>query len=157
MKIRTLAMLAGLVVYSLVATGCATIMKGDKSNVYLMNAPADIKVYENEQLIPMKRMDAHELYSLSDSFNDEANSTRTSYSAWGVTLNCTKPHTLKLVTSSKSGTVQLEPTMAMKWFWVNLLFAGVPGWVTDGVTDNWNELAPVGGEKNLIDVSKYLR
>ncbi len=68
MRIRTLAVLAGLVVYSLVATGCATIMKGDKSNVYLINAPADIKVYENDQLIPMNRMDAHELYSLSDSF-----------------------------------------------------------------------------------------
>lgn len=36
--------------------------------------------------------------------------------------------------------------MAMKWFWVNLLFAGVPGWVTDGVTGNWNELALGGGE-----------
>ncbi len=157
MKIKTLAVLAGLVVYLLVATGCATIMKGDKSNVYLVNAPSGIKVYENDQLIPINRMDAHELYSLSDAFSDEANSTSTSYSAWGMTLNCTKPHTLKLVANSTTGTVILEPTMAMKWFWVNLLFAGVPGWVTDGVTGNWNELAPVGGEKNLIDVSKYLR
>ncbi|MBK9247523.1 MAG: hypothetical protein IPM69_05285 [Ignavibacteria bacterium] len=45
MKIKTLVIFVGLVVYSLVATGCATIMKGDKSNVYLVNAPADIKVY----------------------------------------------------------------------------------------------------------------
>lgn len=86
MQIKTLAVLAGLVVYSLVATGCATIMKGDKSNVYLVNAPSGIKVYENDQLIPINRMDAHELYSLSDAFSDEANSTSTSYTAWGMTF-----------------------------------------------------------------------
>lgn len=126
-----------------------------------MNAPRDIRVYDGSQEIKVDQMEAHELYSFGDSFHDEMNHTmnhtRTKHYAPGFTLNCNETYALRLISGGKQANVVLKPNMAMIWFWLDLFAAGVPGWIIDGVTGNWNELAPEGGEKNVIDVSHYIK
>ncbi|GAB1429380.1 hypothetical protein MASR2M18_02120 [Ignavibacteria bacterium] len=139
---------------AILISGCATLVKGDKSNVYLMNAPRGIRVYDGSQEIPVSLMEAPELYSFGDSFSDEMNSTRTQHYAPGFTLKCNETYALTLISGGKQSDVVLRPSMAMKWFWLDLF---VGGWIIDGVTGNWNELAPEGGEKNVIDVSHYIK
>jgi hypothetical protein len=51
----------------------------------------------------------------------------------------------------KEAKVLLQPRMAWRWFWLDLF---VGGWVVDGITGNWNKLAPVVGEVKQVDMLK---
>jgi hypothetical protein len=154
MKQNSVLFVLLIAVGTLCSTGCATIMKGSEGNVLLRNAPGDLQVLNGSESLSISRMEDTEAYGFSESFKDEMNSTQTTYYAYGITLpNTSQSYTLTLKSGGKSGTVVLKPSMAMRWFWLDLF---IGGWLVDGITGNWNELAPEDGEMKQIDVSKYL-
>lgn len=145
-----------LLIIFIVFSGCATIFKGPQSNVYFLNGPDDLEIFnENGEKLYLEMKKADELYSFSDSFKDEIGNTKTTYYAYGYKFpDGSKKYNLLLKSkSSGDAEVKLEPKMAMRWFWLDLF---IGGWIVDMITGNWNELAPVGGEINQVDVSKYL-
>lgn len=141
--------------YATVSTGCATIFKGSESSVYFLNGPTDLKIYdETGKQLYLERKEAKELYGFSDSFKDEMNSTRTTYYAYGYTFpDASKTYNLTLQSGSTTAKVILEPSMAMRWFWLDLFSGGI---VVDAITGDWYELTEKDGEMNQVDVSKYL-
>ncbi len=146
---------AGLLVYAVFSTGCATIMKGSESDVFFVNGPNDLEVYdETGKQLALDYQEANELYSFSDSYGDEMNSTRTTYYAYGYTFpDATKTYNLTLKSSTMGETqVKLEPEMAMRWFWLDLFTGGI---IVDAITGNWNELSEEDGEMNQVDVYKH--
>ncbi len=145
-----------LLSYTLFAAGCATMIKGTQSNVYLLNAPEDIRVFNGSEPIRVTLMEAHELYSFGDSFKDEMNHTKTTHYAPGFTLNCNQTYHLTLKSGHIEGMVTLEPRMAMRWFWLDL-FGLVAAIAVDWRTGAWNELGPDDGDINAIDVSRYIK
>ncbi|MBI2427544.1 MAG: hypothetical protein HYV29_01860 [Ignavibacteriales bacterium] len=154
MKQKFFILAIAVTAYAMVSTGCATIMKGSEGNVLLRNAPGDLQVLNGNESLSISRMEDTEAYGFGESFKDEMNSTSTTYYAYGITLpNTSESYTLTLKSGDKSGTVVLKPNMAMRWFWLDLF---IGGWLVDGITGNWNELAPDEGELKQIDVSKYL-
>lgn len=141
---------------AVIFSGCATIFKGSGSNVYFIGGPEDLKIYDDKgERIHLERKEANELYSFSDSFKDEMGGTTTTYYAWGYKFSdATKDYTLTLVGGSKEVKVKLEPSMAMKWFWLDLFTGGI---IVDAITGAWYELAEVNGEMNVVNVSKHFK
>jgi hypothetical protein len=143
-----------LAVASLGFSGCATVVKGTKSNVYFLNAPADLEVWNGSEKLQVETKEAKELYGMKDSFSDEMNSTTTTYQAPGVTLGSGKEQTLKLKSGSQEAEVKLKPRLSMNWLVIDI-FTG--GWLVDAFTGAWNELAPEGGKKNIVNVKDHLK
>lgn len=139
---------------SIFFSGCATMLKGSKSNVYFLNAPGDLEVWSEGKQLSVDRMEAKELYSFGDAFSDEVGGTQTTHYAPGVTLSNVKSQEITLKSGSQEAKVTLKPRLSMNWFWLDLF---VWGWVVDGYTGAWNELAPVGGKKNRVDVKEHLK
>ncbi len=154
MKQRSVLLVLLISVCAILSIDCATIMKGSEGNVLLRNAPGDLRVENGSESLSISRMEDTEAYGFSESFKDEMNSTQTTYYAYGITLpNTSESYTLTLKSGEKSATVVLKPSMAMRWFWIDLF---IGGWIVDGITGNWHELGPEGGNLKEIDVSKYL-
>ncbi len=143
-----------IAVYSFVAAGCATIFKGNKSEVYFIYAPKDLLVYKGDTRLQLSQMENKEEYSFGDSYRDEMSSTKTTYYSPGIILSpVTENHTITLKSGGKTATVKLVPQMRMHWLWLNLF---VGGFIVDLITGHWNDLGPEGSPR-VVDVSKYLK
>jgi hypothetical protein len=156
MKQKSVLLVLLISMYAMLSTGCATIFKGSESSVYFLNGPTDLKIYdETGKQLSLEQKEAKELYGFSGSFKDENNSTRTTYYAYGYTFpDASKTYNLTLQSGSTTAKVTLEPSMAMRWFWLDLFSGGI---IVDAITGDWHELAEKDGEMNQVNVSKYLK
>jgi hypothetical protein len=134
-------------------SGCATLFKGNKGDVYFKGAPAGMEVIADGKKLDLERkQDLEEGSKFGNVASDEANGTITTYYTYGVSLEGLQPRQLTLrLPDGKEATVDL--TTGIMWHWVvlNLFTTGGLGLIVDGVTGDWKEFyGPDGTRRTVI-------
>jgi hypothetical protein len=133
-------------------SGCATLFKGNKGDVYFKGAPAGMEVLADGKKLDLEQKEDKEAYTFAASFKDEVGGTNTTFYTYGVSLEGLQPRKLTLrLPSGKEATVDL--TTGIMWHWVvlNLFTSGGVGIVVDAVTGDWKEFyGPDGTRRTVI-------
>lgn len=128
-----------------ILVSCGTI-SGSTSRVALVDAPSGMQVYANGVPVDIKWEETVSTMKIGS-----GGDTRTSYSSPVVKLSKKDKVTLKLVSGSNSEELQLKRKGHSGYFWGNLFFTGLTGFIVDGVTGNGKTQHP-----NYIDVPALL-
>lgn len=155
-RILTLISAFGLL---LLSSSCATIIKNGKGDLYLKNAPEDLVVFEDGEMLPIELMENTQAYTFKGQLRDDLGGKITTYYSYGVTLsNPSKERelVLKSDTSGEQKTVKIETRFRTLWFLVDLFTTGGIGIVVDAVTGDWYEFAGDGDDLKYLDVKKHL-
>ncbi len=142
----------------LVATslsGCATMFKGDKGELYFKGAPRGMEVLADGQKLDLTVTEDKEAYTFGESFKDEVNNTQTTFYTYGVTLQGLKDRQLTLrLPSGREAQVNLTTGVMWHWFVLDLFVTGPVGLIVDGVTGSWKEFYGPDGQRRTIIVPK---
>jgi hypothetical protein len=136
-------------------SGCATMFKGNKGDIYFKGAPEGMEVIADGQKLDLTRTEDKEAYTFGAAFQDNVGGTSTTFYTYGIELEGL--HDRKLTLRLPGGReAQVDLTTGIMWHWVlcDLFFTGPVGLVVDGVTGNWKEFYGPDGTRRTIHVPK---
>jgi hypothetical protein len=81
-------------------SSCGVLLVGIKKKIFLIDAPKDVKVYQNGKMLKIESLTFHV---------DEVGHTRTTYKYPGVRANIKKDRKLTIKAGEVSGEVEIQP------------------------------------------------
>jgi hypothetical protein len=134
-------------------SGCATLFKGNKGDLYFKGAPAGMEVLADGKKLDLAQTEDKEAYGFGAAFKDEVGHTNTTYYTYGVSLEGMQPRKLTLRLADGRETT-VDVTTGIMWHWVvlDLFLTGPLGLIVDGVTGDWKEFYGTDGKRRTIVV-----
>jgi hypothetical protein len=150
---KKLATGLGAIALATSVSGCATLFKGNKGDLYFKGSPPGMEVLADGKKLDLSQTEDKEAYGFGAAFKDEVGHTQTTFYTYGVNLEGLKPRQLTLRLADGRETT-VDVTTGVMWHWVvlDLFLTGPIGLIVDGVTGDWKEFYGPDGTRRTIVV-----
>lgn len=131
MKYRHLLLL-GLFLFSCSFIGCATVFTGYEDNVMLTNIPAELKIFDKDNIeLPIRyKTNVKQYYRGNGAVFDS-----TFITGKYISLRSNEDHLLTLKTVNETKQIRLYPKLSAGWFILDVVTLT---FIVDMYTGNWN-------------------